>query len=65
MTIERRGAGHALAPCPQCGGDGWLQETGMGHDCGGDERLCYQRCPIPEPIQVACEACGGSGEVQA
>lgn len=60
MTIERRGDGYAEVPCPQCGGDGY--EVGMEHDCGGDDRLCASRCPIP--VQVACGACGGLGELE-
>lgn len=64
MTVERRGFGHVLTPCPNCGGEGVVVETGMDHACGGDDRLCQSRCPIPVPVQVACSTCGGLGEVE-
>ena len=54
-------AGLNATSCFGCGGQGYHVETEYGHDCGGDDRLCQSRCPVPVPVQVACEACGGSG----
>lgn len=53
--------------CRFCQGDGFTvesrSETGYGHACGGDERVCQRVCPVPEEIevqtQVECEHCRG------
>lgn len=43
--------------CEECRGRGWTSHP--MHVCGGNEKMCYQRCPEEE--QVQCERCGGSG----
>lgn len=55
--------------CPYCDGHGYITvgRTAYGHDCGGDERLCQRRCPIPVQVeeQEGCEFCQTTGEVDA
>ncbi len=57
--------------CPDCDGEGWVQETDCeDHCCGGSDWECGARgCtgPVQEmiPIQVQCERCLGTGDVRA
>lgn len=53
----------ALLNCPDCGGLGWVEGTGMAHHpaCDGSCR----NCPIPVQTQEPCDTCGGSGQVQS
>jgi hypothetical protein len=48
--------------CGACGGTGYTVAIKIvpGHDCGGDDKLCQTRCPVPVPVQEQheCEYCG-------
>lgn len=41
--------------CPYCQGNGWTAE----HGCDGTQVMCLVTCPI----QVECENCSGTGEI--
>lgn len=53
----------SLLDCPDCGGLGWVEGTGMAHhpSCDGSCR----NCPIPVQTQETCAMCGGSGQVES
>lgn len=47
-----------VADCQACGGKGYIETTGSGHACGGDEKACQTMCPVPVQEQEQCEYCG-------
>jgi hypothetical protein len=48
-------------PCRTCGGDGWTVEPGHALECWGNN---CERNGCPVPVQVQCNPCGGTGEVE-
>lgn len=56
-----------MVPCPFCFGDGrlYIEEWDYGHACGGDEKLCQTKCPIPIDASrwEPCPYCNGEGMV--
>jgi len=68
MDTEKTAGGVAidstpLLDCPDCGGSGWVEGTGMAHhpSCNGSCR----NCPIPVQTQEPCGMCGGTGQVKS
>lgn len=54
----------AMMDCPDCDGRGWDTEVESAHGCDGTPEGCAATCPVPVQVQVQCEYCGGSGEVE-
>lgn len=52
------------AICDKCKGEGWYVGSEAGHGCDGTEESCSQNCPIQIQVQVGCDDCGGSGQVE-
>ena len=56
-----------MTPCPECEGRGTMliEDVEYGHACGGDEKLCQTKCPIPIQTQEIgpCTMCNGEGMV--
>jgi hypothetical protein len=42
-----------------------IEDVEYGHACGGDEKLCQTKCPIPIQTQEVgpCPMCNGEGMV--
>lgn len=56
------GAERIRVQCGPCEGRGYNPEshTEAQHGCGGDDRLCATRCPMPVEVleSIECEYCG-------
>ena len=56
-----------IIECPNCDGTGAIEHqiTKLVHICNGDEEICQQSCPQPEPdLELEpCEMCETTGKI--